>query len=63
MTAGSVPLVSSSGFRPSSNSGCPGLLRLHNNGLVGAARIGPAHDPVEIRLRPKTSIDRLLLLG
>ncbi|NKZ06282.1 McrC family protein [Actinomadura latina] len=42
----------------------PGLWRLRDNGLVGAARIGPAHDPIEIRVRPKTPIDRLLhLLG
>ncbi|TDD63817.1 restriction endonuclease [Actinomadura darangshiensis] len=42
----------------------PGLWKLRDNGLVGAARTGPAHDPVEIRVRPKTPIDRLFhLLG
>ncbi|MFB4309204.1 McrC family protein [Actinomadura sp. GTD37] len=42
----------------------PGLWKLRDNGLVGAARIGPASDPTEIRVRPKTPIDRLLhLLG
>lgn len=40
----------------------PGLWRIRDNGLVGAARVGPAHDPVEIRVRPKTPIDRLLFL-
>lgn len=40
----------------------PGLWRLRDNGLVGTARIGPAHDPGEIRVRPKTPIDRLLFL-
>ncbi|MGW2308388.1 McrC family protein [Actinomadura luteofluorescens] len=40
----------------------PGLWRLRDNGLIGAARIGPRHDPVEVRVRPKTPIDRLLFL-
>lgn len=37
----------------------PGLWRLRDNGLVGAARTG---DGVELRVRPKTPIDRLLYL-
>lgn len=40
----------------------PGLWRVRDNGLVGAARIGPAHDPVEVRVEPKISIDRLFFL-
>ncbi|MEV4002457.1 hypothetical protein [Actinomadura sp. NPDC049753] len=40
----------------------PGLWRLRDNGLVGAARIGPRHDPVEVRVQPKTPIDRMLFL-
>ncbi|GAA1855918.1 McrC family protein [Actinomadura bangladeshensis] len=41
-----------------------GLWRLRDNGLVGGARIGPPHGRVEMRVRPKTPIDRLLhLLG
>ncbi|NEA24765.1 5-methylcytosine restriction system specificity protein McrC [Actinomadura bangladeshensis] len=39
-----------------------GLWRLRDNGLVGAARIGPPHDRVEVHVRPKTPIDRLLYL-
>ncbi|WP_202125014.1 McrC family protein [Actinomadura physcomitrii] len=39
-----------------------GLWRLRDNGLVGAARVGPAADPVEVRVRPKTPIDRLFFL-
>jgi 5-methylcytosine-specific restriction enzyme subunit McrC len=35
-----------------------GLWRLRDNGLVGAARVGP----VEVRVRPKTPIDRLFFL-
>ncbi|TMQ98959.1 restriction endonuclease [Actinomadura soli] len=40
----------------------PGLWLLRDHGLVGAARIGPVRDPVEIRVEPKTPIDRLLFL-
>ncbi|WP_217998508.1 McrC family protein [Actinomadura rubrobrunea] len=39
-----------------------GLWRVRDNRLVGAARIGPAHDPVEVRIAPKTPIDRLFFL-
>ncbi|MCP9948666.1 McrC family protein [Actinomadura madurae] len=40
----------------------PGLWRLRDNGLVGAARTGPVRAPVELRVEPKTPIDRLLFL-
>ncbi|MGH3239774.1 MAG: McrC family protein [Spirillospora sp.] len=40
----------------------PGLWRVRDNGLVGAARIGRGRDPIEIRVEPKTPIDRLLFL-
>jgi 5-methylcytosine-specific restriction enzyme subunit McrC len=38
------------------------LWRLRDNGLVGVARVGPAHDPVEVGIEPKTPIDRLFFL-
>ncbi|MBO2457272.1 McrC family protein [Actinomadura violacea] len=39
-----------------------GLWRLRDNGLVGAARVGPAAHTVELRVQPKTPIDRLFFL-
>ncbi|SNS28860.1 hypothetical protein SAMN06265355_11453 [Actinomadura mexicana] len=39
-----------------------GLWRLRDNGLGGAARTGPRHGPVEVRVQPKTPIDRLRFL-
>lgn len=39
-----------------------GLWRVRANGLVGAARVGPTGDPVELRVQPKTPIDRLFFL-
>lgn len=40
----------------------PGLWSVRDNGLVGAARIGPVHDAVEVRIAPKIPIDRLFFL-
>lgn len=40
----------------------PGLWLVRDNGLVGAARVGPAGDAVEVRIAPKTRVDRLLFL-
>jgi 5-methylcytosine-specific restriction enzyme subunit McrC len=40
----------------------PGLWSLRDNGLVGAARVGPVHDAIEVRIEPKLPIDRLFFL-
>lgn len=39
-----------------------GLWRIRDNGLVGAALIGPVHDAIEVRVEPKIPIDRLFFL-
>ncbi len=39
-----------------------GLWRVCDNGFVGAARTGPARDPIEVRVQPKIRIDRLFFL-
>lgn len=39
-----------------------GLWYVHDRQMVGAVRVGPAHDPVEVRIEPKTPVKRLLFL-
>ncbi|RFS82641.1 restriction endonuclease [Actinomadura spongiicola] len=62
LTPEQVTALSAAGLARVAPGPRPGLWRVRDNGLVGAARAGPAGDPVEIRVEPKTPIDRLLFL-
>ncbi|RKS69080.1 5-methylcytosine-specific restriction enzyme subunit McrC [Actinomadura pelletieri DSM 43383] len=62
LTPEQVTALSAAGLARVAPGPRPGLWRVRDNGLVGAARVGPTGDPVEIRVEPKTPIDRLLFL-
>ncbi|HZN70116.1 MAG TPA: restriction endonuclease [Micromonosporaceae bacterium] len=40
----------------------PGLWRVRDNGLVGAARFGTGSDAIDVRITPKIAVSRLLFL-
>jgi 5-methylcytosine-specific restriction enzyme subunit McrC len=62
LTAGQVAALSAAEVVRIAPGPRPGLWRIRDNGLIGAARIGPRHDPIEVRIDPKLPIDRLFFL-